>query len=276
MVMKMRAPTLPTFTAVVPTRGLLPHDLAILLAPVRAAEPSAPDEYVGRADGVLLDFGGRVVAFVVRLAKKLDAHGARTLVPVTALTLEEGPMLHLSWTEDQLRAQPRLDQGLQPHNQVDGGPPVESQWMPALPNVVPPGSGVNGTEAAKESLEGGFVGAAIGALAGLAIGGPVLAASLAVFFAAGGSLAGLLSGASQETAAEAGEMKFAPLETDDRGALGLRLQRLEERLGDPGLEAAGLVNATRLTLATTTEASPSPSRKAAPGAATAQAPAIRS
>jgi hypothetical protein len=69
-----------TFTAVLPTRRLLPHDLALLLAPVRAEAPSAPDAYVGRADGVLLDDGGHVVAFIVRLARELDAKSPRTLV----------------------------------------------------------------------------------------------------------------------------------------------------------------------------------------------------
>jgi hypothetical protein len=82
-----------TFTAVLPTQLLLPMDLALLLAPVRVAEPSAPDTYVGRADGVLLDDEGRVVAFIVRLTKAIDARGARTLVPVTALHMTPGPKL---------------------------------------------------------------------------------------------------------------------------------------------------------------------------------------
>jgi hypothetical protein len=250
------APPTRTFTAVVPTQPQLPPALAVLLAPVCAAEPSAPDEYVGRADGVLLDDEGRVAAFIVRLARKLDAHGARTLVPATAMTLTIGPMLHVAWTEDQLCAQPRLDQELQPHNRVDEGPPVESQWMPARPAVIPPGSGVNAKEAVMEGVEGGLLGAALGALAGLAIGGPIAAASLAAFFAAGGSLAGILSGASQETAAEASEMRFAHLDPEDRGALGLSLRRLEERLRrDPDLEAAGYVTMTSLT-PMTTEAPP--------------------
>jgi hypothetical protein len=127
--------------------------------------------------------------------------------------------------------------------------------MPARPGVIPPGSGVNGTEAAKEGFAGGLIGAALGAVAGLAIGGPIAAASMAVFFGGGGGLAGILSGASQETAAEASEMHFAHLETEDHGALGVSLHRLEERLRDPALDA-GLVSATRFTPETATEVSP--------------------
>lgn len=254
-----------TFTAVTPAQPVLPPDLALLLAPVCANEPSAQDEYVGRADGVLLDELGRVVAFIVRLAKKLDARSPRTLVPLTAVTVTSGSVLRLSWTEDQLRAQPWLDEDLQPHNQVDGGPPVESQWMPARPNVVPPAGGANASEAAKEGLGGGLIGAAFGALAGLAIGGPIGAASLAAFCAAGGSLAGILSGATHETAVEASEMKLDNLAPDTSTAPSASLQRLEERLCDPALSAAGFVNACRLTPMTTTEAPPEEARRAAAG-----------
>ena len=207
-----------TFTAMVPAQPLLPSDLALLLAPVRATEPSAPDKYVGRTDGVLLDEDGRVVAFILRLTGRL---GARTLVPATAMSLTAGSALRLAWTEDQLRAQPRLDQRLRLHTWIDGGPPVESQWLPARAGVVPPGSGVNGTEAAKEGLAGGLFGAVIGGVTGLAIGGPIAGASLAVLFGGGGGLAGILSGASEETAAQAGEMKLrrAPAPTGAGGDL---------------------------------------------------------
>lgn len=245
-----------TFTAVVPTQPLLPPELAPMVAPVLAEEPSAPGEYVGRGDGVLLDDDGRVVAILVRLARRFDARGARTLVPATALTLTEGPVLHLTWTEGQLLAQPRLDEDLQPHARTDGGPPVESQWMPARPAVIPPGSGGNGVAAAKEGVEGGLIGAALGALAGLAVGGPIGAASLAVFFAAGGSLAGILSGASQDTAPEASEMHFAHREAENDGPLGVALGRMEAWIRDPNMMTTGLVLSMRLTPMTTTEAPP--------------------
>jgi hypothetical protein len=186
-----------TFTAVLPTDASLPADLALLAAPVSVAEPSDPDEYVGDAEGVLLDGEGRVAAFVVRLARRIDLRKDRVLVPATALRLTEGPYLHLSWTEDQLCAQPRLDGDLQPHNRVDGGLPVESHWMlPARPGVVPPGPFVNKSAAAREGLEGGLIGAIFGFVVGLAIGGPAAVVLAMIFFAAGAGLAGLLSGAS--------------------------------------------------------------------------------
>jgi len=241
------------FTAVTPATYTLPPDLALLLSPVRASEPSAPDEYVGRAEGVVLDDEGRVQAFIVRISSRLAAENPRTLVSAGCMSVTGGSTLHLSWTEDQLLAQPRLDANLQPHNRVDGGAPVESQWMPARPNVVPPSDDTNATEAVKEGLQGGVAGAVIGAIAGMAIGGPIGAVALAGFFAAGGGLAGVISGATQETAVEAGEMKFdnVPAEQDDLSAAALRV--LEERLRDPSVSASGLVHATRFVPMTSTE-----------------------
>jgi len=244
------------FTVVTPNQPHLPPDLALLMSPVCAAEPSAPGEYVGRTEGALLDENGRVVAFIMRLATKLSATAARTFVPRSALRLEEGPIFHLTWTEDQLRAQPRLDENLQPHNRVDGGPPVESQWMPARPNVVPPAEGPNGREAVKEGVEGGLIGAAIGAIAGFAVGGPLGAASLAAFFAAGGGLAGILSGVAQGTAADASEMKFdAPGKEDDPSILA-PVTALEQRLQDTTLTSAGVLHMTRVMPQTTTAIPP--------------------
>jgi hypothetical protein len=245
-----------TFTAVTPCQPILPPDLALMLAPVRASEPSAPDEYVGRAEGVVLDDAGSVVAFIVRLSPILVAGSPRTLVPVTAAKVTGDSVLHLAWTEDQLLAQPRLDEDFQAHNRVDGGPPVESQWMPARPNVVPPGSGMNRTEAAKEGLAGGVIGAAVGAVAGLALGGPIGAAALAAFCAAGGGLAGVLSGGTQETAVEAGEMKLDNIAPKHDASQSPLLQQLEERLRDPGLAAAGFVSGTHFAPMTTTKAPP--------------------
>jgi hypothetical protein len=240
-----------TFTVVTPASPPLPSDLALLLAPVRANEPSDPDQYVGRSEGVLLDEKGRVVAFVVRLSPRLAAGSPRTLVSATAVTVTDDSVLHLSWTADQLLAQPRLDEDLQPHNRVDGALPVESQWMPARPNVVPPGDGGNGKEAVKQGLEGGAAGAVLGALAGLALAGPIGALALGGFFAAGGGLAGVLAGASQETAVEAGEMKFDNIAPEHADAQSAALRILESRLRDPSLSLSGLVHAMRFTPMTT-------------------------
>jgi hypothetical protein len=241
-----------TFTAVIPMLSTLPAELALLLAPIRAAAPSHPDEYVGRSEGVLLDERGRVIAFLVRLSPKVAPGSPRTLAAASAVSVTDDSVLHLAWTENQLLAQPRLDDDLQPHNRVDGGPPVESQWMPARPNVVPPGGDVNVKETVKEGLEGGAIGAVFGAVAGMAIGGPIGALALGGFCAAGGGLAGIISGASQETAAEAAEMKFDELPPEDEAKRSPALQKLEERLRDPALAANGLVQAIRFSPMTST------------------------
>jgi hypothetical protein len=253
------------FTVVLPNQTSMPPELSLLSAPVCAAEPSVPCEHVGRTEGALLDENGHVVAFILRLATKLAPVGARTLIPRSALRIEAGPILHLSWTEDQVRAQPRLDENFQPHNRVDGGPPVESQWLPARPNVVPPAEGPNGQEAVKEGVEGGIIGAAIGAVAGFAVGGPLLAASLAAFFAAGGGLAGILSGVAQGTAADASELKFDPAGKEDDPSLAVPLTSLEQRLLDTTLTTSGVVTMTRI-VPQTTDVIPPEGQTAVPAA----------
>ena len=213
------------YMAVTVARPTLPRAIPLpLWSPVLANEPSAPDEYVGHTEGAVLDDHGHVVAFLVRLAPKLAPSKPRTLVAASAIRITDESILQLSWSEDQLRAQPRLDDHLQPHNVVDGGPPVESRWMPARPAVVPPGAGVNVEEAARQGLEGGLAGVVVGAVAGLAIGGPLAAMGLAAFCAAGSGLAGILSGASQESAAQTGEMKFEDAVADTKRSV--ILQRL--------------------------------------------------
>src|SRR4051812_40690621 len=111
-----------TFTAITPSSLDIPLDLALLVASVRADEPSAPGEYVGNAEGVLLNNQGRIVAFILRLSAKLAAYRPRTLVSASAVTIDADTAIHLAWTEEQILAQPRLDENLQPHNRVDGGP----------------------------------------------------------------------------------------------------------------------------------------------------------
>jgi len=224
------------FTAVVPLRHQLPPELALLLAPVRTADRSAPDEYNARTEGVLLDDGGRVLAFIVRLAGALDDRRARTLVPVTVAALVEGPALHLLWTEEQLRAHPRLDEDL-------------DRAAHEAPGEAPPTGGASGVETAKEGVEGGLLGAALGAIAGLALGGPIAAASLAVFFATGGSVLGMIAGASEETA----EATVLSTDRTHDQALLVALERLEARLRlDAGLER--LLSTTRMTLPMATAA----------------------
>jgi hypothetical protein len=243
-----------SFTAVTPATVDLPPDLRLLLAPVRANEPSAPDELVGRTEGVLLDEKGRVLAFILRLAPWIVPECPRTLISASAVTVTDDSVLHVSWTRAQIVAQPRLDRYLQAHSRVDGAPPVESQWMPARPNVIPPSDGANGMEAVKEGLTGGGAGAVLGILTGLALGGPIGALALGAFFAAGGGLAGALAGATYETAVEAGEMKFDNVSPEQGEAPSTPLRLLEERLRDPAVAAAGLLYAERFSPTTRIEA----------------------
>jgi hypothetical protein len=245
-----------TFTIITRPEGEnLPTELALLNAPVTAAEPSAPGEYVGKTEGVVLNEEGAIVAFIVQLAERLVPQGRlRTLIPTTAVKIQ-GSTLHVAWTEDQLLAQPRLDENFRAHNRVDGGAPVESQWMPARANVVPPGSGVNTELAAKEGVAGGAIGAAVGAVAGMIAGGPVAAAAFGIFFAAGGSLAGLISGASQETAPEAAELRLEDDASDNATSNDPRLAALSSRLCDPALlDATGLQSFRFIPLTSTKEA----------------------
>jgi hypothetical protein len=169
---------MPTFTAVLPTTANLPHDLALLLTPMRANEPSSPEAFIGRTEGALLDSAGHVVAFVVRLAPWLVAHQPRTLVSGASISVDDEGTLHTTWTENQLVMQPRLDAEMQPHDRVVNTAPIESQWMPARPNRVPPEAGANAPAALKDAAGGAAAGALAGAVAGLAIGGPFGALAL--------------------------------------------------------------------------------------------------
>ena len=231
-----------TFTVITRrTNDPLPAELALLEAPVSTEEPSAPGEYVGRGAGVMLDEQGDLVAFIVRLEPKLaGTKPPWTLLPTAATVITDQGVLAASWTEDQLMAQPRMDARFQPHEMPTGGLPVESQWMPARPNPVPPGPDVNKSEAAIEGAAGGAIGAAIGAAAGLIAAGPIGALGLGVFFAAGGSLAGLLSGGSQETAVQAAELEMdtvrseAPKSTGEDNATRERITRLVAAIRSAG------------------------------------------
>jgi hypothetical protein len=242
-----------TFTVVTRTTPQpLPTPLSLLDARVRAEEPSAPGEYVGHTEGVMLDESSNVVAFVVRLSVPLAGHRPPwTLIPTNAVGVLDDGTLQTSWTEDQLLAQPRLDAHFQPHERVDGGLPVESQFLPARPNPVPPGSGVNAPEALREGAAGGAIGAAVGAVAGLVAAGPLGAAALGVFFAAGGSLAGLLSGGSHDSAVQAAELEVDTQPRVASGPMDARLRALEEELRRPGAVSAAGLRATQFDLVST-------------------------
>ncbi|HEY3234564.1 MAG TPA: hypothetical protein VGJ84_07595 [Polyangiaceae bacterium] len=219
-------------------------DLALLRARVLLEEPSAPGEYVGLSEGALLDEDGRAVAFLVRLSERLVGKGPqRTLIPRTAVSIDDASTLHVRWTEDQLLAQPRIDEQFGLHR-VDEGQVRDRGWI--RPNVVPPGKGPDASWMVTDTLAGAAIGAGIGAVAGLAIAGPIGLASLGVFFAAGGGLAGLLAGASYDNAAEASELR------EERNPLSERkpeshLDAFEEAVRDPSV--AGRLETTRVQIA---------------------------
>jgi hypothetical protein len=103
-------------------------------------------------------------------------------------------------------------------------------------------------------MAGGAVGAALGAAVGMLAGGPAGAASLALFFAAGGSLAGLISGASQESAPEAGELRLEDDHTASRSN-DPQLAALSDHLRNQALlDAVGLHSFRFVPLVRTDEA----------------------
>lgn len=237
-----------TWTAVTPSTVALPPDLALLLAPVRlAGAASAKDDPVGRAEGVLLDDEGHLVAFVVRLSWRLAVGNPRTLVPASAMNTADDAGLILSWPQEQLLAQPRLDKDLQRQDTGEAGAPaVASSTVPG------PGEGkVDVSETIKEGAEGTAIGAVVGGILGGIAGGPILGFALAAFFAAGGGLIGFISGGGQETGDAPDGAKPKHLATVPvRPAF----QRLEERLRDPMLSTDGLLHTTRFSPMATNEA----------------------
>ena len=118
-----------TFTAVIPVRSILPQELSLLLSPIRAREPTEPEGYVAQSEGALLDEDDRVVAFIVRLARRFVPTCPRTLVDATAVTVTDDSVLRISWTEAQLLAQPRLDDALHLQDALPGTEPLALSSM---------------------------------------------------------------------------------------------------------------------------------------------------
>jgi hypothetical protein len=236
-----------TWTAVTPSTLTLSPDLALLLAPVRlTSSPSTTaEDYVGRAEGVILDDAGRLAAFVVRLSPRLVGGSSRTLLPASAMTVTDDSVLILAWPQEKLLAQRRLDEDLQPQNAAAGGSPAAVPSPPVATTGVGPGEGkVDVNETVKEGVEGSAIGAVVGGILGGLAGGPVLGLALAAFFGVGGGLAGFISGGGQETH---GAPEGAEPDTTTANRDNAAIARLEERLRDPMLTTDGLVHMTRFT-----------------------------
>lgn len=247
--------------------GTLPESLALLAAPIIGDETSPETEPLGAVEGVLVDEAGHVAFFVVRAAQHLHFTEKRVLMPLAAVTIEEGSqrarsklILRTSWTRDQLMAQPDfLEDHQLPRNRTDGAPPVTGRWAPAVPNVIPPGKGVNRAKAVRI----GTLWAGIGAVAGIAMGavlgyiaGSVFAmVTTAIFFGLAAGIAGAIAGATRDSAVDAGELHVmnpsssGPAATvmTNAGTEGLRYVRsLETALGERSFFDMGVLRATRV------------------------------
>src|SRR5277367_2881860 len=142
-----------TLTVVTPVTPALPPDLALLLAPIRIPGVVSGRDYVGHAEGVILDEEGSVLAFVVRLSPDLAPGSPRTLVSASAMTPTEDSQLLLAWSEDKLLEHPRL---------AEAGPPVAIS-TPA-PDEISTGGDMDVKKTVKDGGEGAAMGAALGAL----------------------------------------------------------------------------------------------------------------
>jgi hypothetical protein len=88
----------------------------------------------------------------------------------------------------------------------------------------------------REAAVAGGASAAVGALIGTLAGGPIVGAGLALFFGIGGGVAGAMTGASREDAADA---KWLYKNHEPGG----ELTRLAERLRDASLYERGILRA---------------------------------
>jgi hypothetical protein len=196
-------------------RGTLPDDLAILQSAVFAARPlPQPSERVGYVEGVVTHDRCQLVFFIVRLEHDNEATARRILVPVAALDpsairARYDASLVLSWTVDQVLAQPDfVSDAMPPRNHEDGGRVRTGRWLPAVPNAVPPGKGLNHGAAWRQRLAWGALSAMIGLGAALLAGaGFTVALSAALFFGLGGAIAGSIYGYSRDSATDASEFK---------------------------------------------------------------------
>jgi hypothetical protein len=221
-----------TLTAVTPATPTLPPELGLLLAPIRfAGAASVAEVYAGHAQGVILDDEGMAIAFVVRLSPKLAPGSPLALVSASAMTVTDDSMLLLEWPQDRLLAQPRLDDDLKGSAAVEG----------SLPRDIPPSTGgdMDAKTTLEEGAQGTAIGAAFGALVGLATFTPIGVLALAAFFATGGGLLGIISGASQDSPMKTGRDDDGPEHHNPS------LRALERELRNPALSTLGFVNTTR-------------------------------
>ena len=247
------------------TSDQLPDSLALLAAPVIGEFDSPETEPLGRVEGAIVDEAGHVAFFVVRVAQHMRLTDKRVLFPLAAARIEETAsrvpnkiILRTQWTQNQIMAQPDFTEDHQlPRNRTDGAPPVEGRWMPAVPNVIPPGSGVNRSKALllgmKWGIPAGIIGALMGAIIGYVAGSSFAMITTAVFFGLASALAGVIAGATRDSAVDAGEIHAMNPGTagpgatalDNAGTAGMPyMMHLENALNDRALFTGGVLKAT--------------------------------
>lgn len=251
-------------TIVRTSNGRMPESLALLSAPIIGDKDSPDTEPLGHIEGVVVDEAGHVAFFVARAAQRGRLSSKRVLVPPAALKAEETShtfgsrlILRTSWTHDQLMAQPDFTEDHQlPRNRTDGEPPREGRWMPAVPNIIPPGTGVNRSKAlrlgAKWAIPAALVGLIMGGLIGYVAGSTFAAVTTAIFFGLAAGIAGAIAGATRDSAVDAGEIHAMDAGTsgpsatiqENVAAAGPHLRMLEMTLQDKGLYNLGLLKAT--------------------------------
>jgi hypothetical protein len=231
-------------------RGTLPDDLAFLQAAVFAARPLPQEsERIGSVEGVVTHGRCRIVFFIVRLEHDSEMTMRRVLVPVAALDASAtrsrpDASLVLTWTPDQVLAQPDFVSDAQPpRSHEDGGPVRTGRWLPAVPNPVPPGKGLNHGAAWRQRLVWGVVSALVGVGASLLAGASFsVAVSAALFFGLGGAIAGSLYGYSRDSATDASEFHIMEPSPEVAAMMG----GVERALQQTNAFDAGALQATAL------------------------------
>jgi hypothetical protein len=248
------------YTAITSEKPTLPAHLALLTAPVffsagRGAALAGPPaaraggELAGNLRGAVVDPRGHVVLFIFEPLLDSFPLGERILVPLAGLEFggsvgpekagEVCPIVRLLWDEDQLHGQPRLT-----------GAAIQPKDKLATP--VPPSPGGSGEKAVRDALYSGAVSGAAGAVLGLALGG-LPALSLGLFFAAGGGIAGAITGASTEPAADAAHL--VPPDADATTG-NWQVRELEAALKDRALYEQGVLRATPIAVVNPSEPMP--------------------
>jgi hypothetical protein len=225
-------------STILAARDELPGALALLAAPVvLAGDDAAP---VGRLRGAIVTESRRVLFLLLEPTPASAAHPGHVPIPLDAIEIghrwvpdpagaaRSSPIVRVLWSREQLDAQPRM---------------LDASHLPHVPegDPVPPAPGANRPEGVRDALLAAGLSGGLGVVIGLLAGGPLVAVTLGLFFAAGGGIAGAVGGASRDSAADAA-MGMPPLVRSPAGLLPVR--ELEEVLRAREPYDAGLLTLT--------------------------------